>query len=61
MYSIHKNPIGIYEKALPNSFTWEEKFKAAKKAGFDYMEISIDTEDFHLEAKMRILEKRQWK
>ena len=37
MYSIHKNPIGIYEKALPNSFTWEEKFKAAKKAGFDYM------------------------
>ena len=38
MYSIHKNPIGIYEKALPNSFTWEEKFKAAKKAGFDYMQ-----------------------
>lgn len=31
MYNIHKNPIGIYEKALPNSFTWEEKFKAAKK------------------------------
>lgn len=45
MYSIHKNPIGIYEKALPNSFTWEEKFKAAKKAGFDYMEISIDESD----------------
>lgn len=48
MYSIHKNPIGIYEKALPNSFTWEEKFLAAKKAGFDYMEISIDESDRRL-------------
>lgn len=48
MYSIHKNPIGIYEKALPNSFTWEEKFLAAKKAGFDYMEISIDESDMRL-------------
>ncbi len=48
MYSIHKNPIGIYEKALPNSFTWEEKFTAAKKAGFDYMELSIDESDERL-------------
>lgn len=48
MYSIHKNPIGIYEKALPNSFTWEEKFKAAKKAGFDYMELSVDESDERL-------------
>lgn len=48
MYNIHKNPIGIYEKALPNSFTWEEKFMAAKKAGFDYMEISIDESDERL-------------
>ncbi|MCI9381180.1 MAG: L-ribulose-5-phosphate 3-epimerase [Dorea sp.] len=48
MYSLHKNPIGIYEKALPNSFTWEEKFRAAKKAGFDYMEISVDESDERL-------------
>jgi L-ribulose-5-phosphate 3-epimerase/hexulose-6-phosphate isomerase len=48
MYSLHKNPIGIYEKALPNSFTWEEKFKAAKAAGFDYMEISVDESDERL-------------
>ncbi|HJA67269.1 MAG TPA: L-ribulose-5-phosphate 3-epimerase [Candidatus Mediterraneibacter cottocaccae] len=48
MYSIHKNPIGIYEKALPNAFTWEEKFTAAKKAGFDYMEISVDESDERL-------------
>lgn len=48
MYDLHKNPIGIYEKALPNSFTWEEKFRAAKNAGFDYMEISIDESDERL-------------
>lgn len=48
MYNIHKNPIGIYEKALPDSFTWEEKFMAAKKAGFDYMELSIDESDERL-------------
>ena len=48
MYSLHKNPIGIYEKALPNSFTWEEKSRAAKKAGFDYMEISVDESDERL-------------
>lgn len=48
MYNIHKNPIGIYEKALPNSFTWEQKFTAARKAGFDYMEISIDESDERL-------------
>ena len=48
MYSIHKNPIGIYEKALPNAFTWEQKFTAAKNAGFDYMEISVDESDERL-------------
>lgn len=42
MYDINKIPLGIYEKALPNIFTWEEKCIAAKKAGFDYMELSID-------------------
>lgn len=48
MYSIRKNPIGIYEKALPNAFSWEEKFKVAKLAGFDYMEISVDESDERL-------------
>ena len=48
MYNIHKNPIGIYEKALPDSFTWEEKLKAAKTAGFDYMELSIDESEHRL-------------
>lgn len=48
MYSIRKNPIGIYEKALPNAFSWQEKFRAAKLAGFDYMEISVDESDQRL-------------
>jgi len=48
MYSIRKNPIGIYEKALPNAFSWEEKFKAVKLGGFDYMEISVDESDERL-------------
>lgn len=48
MYDLHKNPIGIYEKALPDNFSWEEKFQAAKNAGFDYMEISIDESEERL-------------
>lgn len=42
MYSLKNIPLGIYEKALPSYFTWEEKFQALKLAGFDYMELSID-------------------
>lgn len=34
--------LGLYEKALPGSLGWEEKFLLTKKAGFDYLEISID-------------------
>ncbi|WP_443770013.1 L-ribulose-5-phosphate 3-epimerase [Anaerostipes sp.] len=49
MYDIKKGPLGIYEKALPNDFTWKEKMQAAKAAGFDYIEISIDESDERLE------------
>ena len=41
--------LGIYEKALPGDFSWEEKLTAAKAAGFDYVEISIDETDAKLE------------
>lgn len=34
--------LGLYEKAMPITLTWEEKLSAAKEAGFDYVEISID-------------------
>jgi len=42
------NPIGIYEKAIPNQFNWEEKIQIAKAAGFDFIEISIDESDERL-------------
>ena len=37
--------LGLYEKAVPGSLTWEEKFRAAAAAGYDYLEISIDETD----------------
>ena len=48
MYDIKKNPLGIYEKAIPNDFSWKEKMQTAKAAGFDYIEISIDEADERL-------------
>lgn len=38
--------IGLYEKAMPNHLRWDEKLVAAKAAGYDFVEMSIDaTED----------------
>ena len=37
-----KNPIGIYEKALPKELGWPERFRAARDAGYDFLEISVD-------------------
>ena len=37
--------IGIYEKALPKDITWTERFRLAKKMGFDFIEMSIDETD----------------
>ena len=34
--------LGLYEKALPADLTWKDKLQAAKIAGYDYVEISID-------------------
>ena len=34
--------LGLYEKAMPNRLSWPEKLTAAKKAGFDFVELSID-------------------
>lgn len=41
----NKNLVGIYEKAINNKFSLEEKILIAKKAGFDFIEISIDESD----------------
>ena len=34
--------IGIYEKAINNKFSWKEKIDIAKKAGYDFIEFSVD-------------------
>ena len=37
--------LGLYEKSMPVTLTWCEKLTAAKDAGFDYVEMSIDETD----------------
>lgn len=37
--------LGLYEKAMPKELTWREKLTAAKDAGYDFVEISIDETD----------------
>jgi L-ribulose-5-phosphate 3-epimerase len=43
-----KMPVGLYEKALPDAMSWEERLAAAGQAGYDFMEISIDESDERL-------------
>ena len=40
--------LGIYEKAMPNEYTWRERLEAAKKGGFDFLEISVDESNARL-------------
>lgn len=37
--------LGLYEKSMPSSLSWEEKLLATKEAGFDFLEMSIDETD----------------
>ncbi len=37
-----KYVLGVYEKAMPNSLSLEEKLIAAKEVGYDFIELSID-------------------
>ena len=46
--------LGLYEKSMPGTLSWTEKLLAAKRAGFDYVEMSID----ETEAKLARLEMR---
>lgn len=48
MYRLKDNPIGIYEKAMPDRLNWEQKIEIAKAAGFDFIEMSIDESDHRL-------------
>lgn len=48
MYTLKYNPLGIYEKAIPNRYDWAVKIKIAKDAGYDFIEMSIDESDERL-------------
>lgn len=37
-----RNPLGIYEKALPKAMAWRERLIAAREAGYEFVEMSID-------------------
>jgi len=45
LIDIRDRKLGLYEKALPAHYTWEQRLMAAKEAGFDFLEISIDETD----------------
>lgn len=51
--------LGLYEKSMPNSLTWEEKLNCAKECGFDAVEISIDETDEKLARLDSSLEERK--
>ena len=37
--------LGLYEKSMPNDYSLRQKLEAAKTAGYDYLELSIDETD----------------
>lgn len=43
--ALQRHRVGLYEKALPNDLTWEQKLMHTKSLGFDFLEISIDESD----------------
>lgn len=47
--------LGLYEKSMPAELGWKEKLEAAKAAGYDFVEISID----ETEEKLKRLEMTQ--
>lgn len=42
MSKLQELKLGVYEKAIPLQLSWPEKFRVAKQAGFDFIELSID-------------------
>ena len=41
-------PVGLYEKALPADWSWEERLTRAADAGYHFIDISIDESDKRL-------------
>ena len=48
MKSCAVTPVGLYEKALPAAWPWEQRLAAAATAGYDFIDISIDESDMRL-------------
>lgn len=42
MKNLRELPLGVYEKAMDNRQTWQEKLILAKECGFDCLEMSVD-------------------
>ena len=47
-FDLERYDIGLYEKAMPATLTWEERLACAKECGYDFVEISIDETDERL-------------
>lgn len=47
-YDSWKLPIGLYEKALPDNLSWENRLLMTRDAGYNFLEISIDKTDERL-------------
>ena len=41
-------PVGLYEKALPTCWSWDQRLAGAAEAGYAFVEISIDESDERL-------------
>jgi len=48
MPSVAALPVGLYEKALPEPWSWDKRLAMAAEAGYDFVEISIDESDERL-------------
>lgn len=46
---LHGHLLGLYEKALPPEWSWNDRLRTAKELGFDFMEISIDESDHRID------------
>src|SRR5512141_2883114 len=41
-------PVGVYEKAFPEELSWQERLEWTARAGYDFLDISIDESDARL-------------
>ena len=48
MYPLDRRAVGLYEKALPAEWPWDQRLRTMAEAGYDYAEISIDESDERL-------------